>query len=394
MQTESVSAWRLLPFVSIVFLGFLSIALPLPVLSLRVHDELGFSLVTAGWAVGLQALATILTRQMAGVLIDRRGPKLAALMGLPMAVLAGVTYLASAFITDPTASLAVLLLGRVIMGPAESLFLTASMSWGIVTLGARRAGVVMTWQGIAMFLALGIGAPVGLLVMARLGFAGVAAAVVVLPLAGLLVALSQRAVAPAAKGQRASFLGVIGLVWRQGAVLALATAPQPILGSFVALYFASRGWEGAGLCLSGFGIGYILVRLFFAHLPDRLGGRRVASWSLVLEAFGQALLWWAPTAPLALLGATLTGAGFSLIFPSMGVEALRRVPASSQALAIASFNAFLDLSLGLAAPLAGVIVGIGGYPSVFMTGGLGCLLGASLLLGRERPAGPVRAAAD
>ncbi|MFC7737014.1 MFS transporter [Roseomonas sp. GCM10028921] len=386
MTEQPVPAWRLWPFVSIVLAGFLAVAMPLPVLSLHVHDGLGFSLVTAGWVAGVQSLATILTRQWAGSLIDRRGPKRAVLIGLPLAVLAGMLYLLSTLFPDPRFSLAVLVAGRLVMGPAESLFLTGAMTWGILTLGARRTGVVMTWQGIAMFTALGLGAPLGLALIARLGFTGVAVAGIALPLAGLLIALAQPAIAPLARGARASFLGVIGLVWRQGLVLCLGTAPQAVLGSFVALYFASRGWEGAGLSLTGFGIGFILVRLFFSHLPDRLGGRRVAAGSLVVEALGQALLWTAPSAPVALLGATLTGIGFSLIFPAMGVEAVRRVPEGSRALAIASFSAFLDVAVGLSGPLAGFIVGLGGYPAVFLAGGLGCLSGLLLLVGRDRPA--------
>jgi len=380
---SSVSAWRLLPFIAIVLAGFLAVAVPLPVLSVRVHDGLGFSLVTAGWVVGLQSLSTILTRQWAGRLIDRHGPRWAALLGLPLAALAGATYLLSAFVTDPSLSLAVLMVGRLIMGPAESLFLTAAMTWGILTLGARRTGVVMTWQGIALFVALGVGGPVGLAVMGRFGFAGVAAASIVLPLVGLAVAMRCPALAPKAGGPRASGWRVIRLIWRQGVVLLLSVAPQAILGSFVALYFASRGWEGAGLSLTGFGIGFILIRALFSHLPDRLGGRVVAAGSLIVESMGQALIWLAPSAPLALLGATLTGAGFSLIYPSMGVDALRRVPESSRGLAIASFSAFLDVALGLSAPLAGLIVGIGGYPSVFLAGGIGCVAGVLLLIGRD-----------
>lgn len=388
MTEQPVPAWRLWPFVSIVLAGFLAIAMPLPVLSLHVHDGLGFSLVTAGWVVGVQSLATILTRQWAGSLIDRRGPKRAVLIGLPLAALAGVLLLLSTLIPDPRLSVAVLVAGRLVMGPAESLFLTGAMTWGILTLGARRTGVVMTWQGIAMFTALGLGAPLGLALFGRLGFTGVAVAAIALPLTGLLIALAQPAIAPLARGARASFLRVIGLVWRQGLVLCLGSAPQAVLGSFVALYFASRGWEGAGLSLTGFGIGFILVRLFFSHLPDRLGGRRVAASSLVVEALGQALLWTAPSAPVALLGATLTGIGFSLIFPAMGVEAVRRVPEGSRALAIASFSAFLDVAVGLSGPLAGFIVGLGGYPAVFLAGGLGCLSGLLLLIGRDRlPAG-------
>jgi MFS family permease len=381
---QATSALRLIPLVTIVFTGFLAIALPLPVLSLYVHDGLGFSLVTAGWVVGIQSLSTILTRQMAGVLVDRRGPRFAVLLGLPLAVLAGLIYLASTAVADREWSLAVLILGRLVLGPAESLFLTGAMAWGIGRLGPLRTGVVMTWQGIAMFTALGLGAPAGLFILQRFGFAGVALATAALPLVGLAVALALAGIPPVGHARRASFLSVIGLIWRYGAVLCLGTAAQAVLGSFVALYFASRGWEGAGLALTGFGIGFILVRIFFSHMPDRLGGARVAAISLVVEAMGQALLWAAPSAAMALTGAMLTGAGFSLIFPAMGVEAVRRVPASSRGLAIASFSAFLDVAVGLSGPLAGLIVGLAGYPAVFLAGGIGCLLAVALLAVPDR----------
>ncbi|MBP0495952.1 MFS transporter [Roseomonas indoligenes] len=384
MNSESVPAWRLWPFVAIVLTGFLAIALPLPVFSLRVHNELGFSLVTAGWVAGIQSLATILTRQWAGSMIDRRGPRWGALAGLPLAVLSGLTYLASTLIADPQVSLAVLIIGRLIMGPAESLFLTGAMTWGILTLGPRRTGVVMTWQGIAMFVAIGLGAPIGLFFMAQGGFVAVALVTAALPLAGLAIALSRPAIAPVARGGRTSFIGMIGLVWREGLALCLGIAPQAVLASFVALYFASRGWEGAGLTLTGFGIGFIAVRAFLSHMPDRVGGAKVAIVSLVVEAFGQALLWTAPNVTMALLGATLTGAGFSLIYPALGVEVVRRVPEASRGLAIASFSAFLDIAVGLAGPLAGLIVGIGGYPAVFLAGAIGCLIGPLLLI-RRRP---------
>ncbi|WP_426958104.1 MFS transporter [Muricoccus radiodurans] len=383
-SSENPSAWRLLPLSAIIFTGFISIALPLPVLSLHVHDGLGFSLVTAGWVVGLQSLGTILTRPVAGALTDRHGAKRAVLMGLPLAAVSGLVYLASTWVADPWLSLAVLLVGRLIMGPAESLFLIGAMSWGIARLGPRRTGVVMTWQGIAMFVALGVGAPVGLWVMGRFGFPGVAIAAILLPLIGLLVAVGLKAVAPAGGGKRASFLSVLGIVWRYGAVLCAGIAPQAMLGSFVALYFAARGWEGAGLALTGFGIGFILVRLFFSHLPDRVGGRLVAGVSLAVEAVGQALLLVAPTSLVALMGATLTGAGFSLIYPAMGVEAVRRVPESSRGLAIGSFSAFVDLAVGLSAPLAGLLVLIGGHGAVFAAGGLGCLAAIALLLFSDR----------
>ena len=387
MPPAAVPARDLVPYPLIVFIGFLAIALPLPVLSQHVHEGLGFSLVTAGWVVGLQSVGTILTRQWAGRLTDRLGPKRATLLGLPLAGVSGLVALGSTFVAEPDVALAVLVASRLVMGPAESLILTGAMIWGIARLGAARTGLVMTWQGIAIFGALGVGAPVGLWLMGAFGLAGVSVAMVAMALAGLAVVLPLARVAPAVRGVRASALGVLGLVWRQGVVLCLSAAPQALLGGYVALHFASRGWEGAGLTLTGFGVGVVAARLLFGGMPDRVGGRRVALVSLLVEAVGQALLWTAPGPVVAILGATLTGAGMSLIFPAMGVEAVRRVPEASRGLAIGSFSAFFDAALGLSGPVGGMIALAGGYPAVFLVGGLGCLGGVALLLRGDRSAG-------
>ena len=369
------SALRLLPLVAIVFSGFLAVGLPLPALPLYVNGVLDFSPLVVGWIIGLQPLTTILTRKFAGTYVDRHGPRQSVMMGLPMAAMAGLLYVASALIPHPSAALAVLVAGRLLMGPAESLFLTGTMTWGIGRVGPQRTGIVMSWQGIAMFAALGLGAPLGVWVMQNVDFLAVGLATVAFPLVGLAIA-SRVPPVPVAAGARKQvpFLRVIGMIWRQGGALSLASAPFAVLTAFVVLYFASRGWEGAGLALTGFAAGYILVRLFFGRLPDQLGGRKVAAVSLVIEALGQFLLWMAPSPGFALAGATLTGVGFSLVFPAMGVEAMRRVPPESRGVAVGGFLAFVDITSGVTGPLAGLLIGVYGYRAGFLAGLAACVL--------------------
>jgi MFS family permease len=96
-------------------------------------------------------------------------------------------------------------------------------------------------------------------------------------------------------------------------------------------------------------------RLLFGHLPDRIGGAKVALACVLIEAAGQALIWLAPSYIVALLGVTLTGAGYSLVYPGLGVEAIRRAPAASRGLAMGAYTAFLDLAQGLASPALGLL---------------------------------------
>ncbi|HEX6957374.1 MAG TPA: MFS transporter [Ferrovibrio sp.] len=359
--------WRLLPFVAIVFLGFLTVGIPLPVLSAQVHGALGFGTVMVGWVIGIQSIATVLTRQFAGVTCDRRGAKAAVLLGLPAAVLAGAAYLASALLpVSASVSLTILLAGRLLLGVAESLFLTGAMSWAIATVGPQNTGRVMAWQGIAMYGAMGLGAPLGLWLLDAFGFVAVAMAAIIVPLPALGIAMLRKGIAPLQAGPRVAFYRVLGLIWQPGLALAFSAMSFGALAAFITLDYAAHGWEGAGLGLSGFGAGYILVRLFFAGLPDRHGGVKVAVVSLLIQAMGQGVLFAAANAMAAFAGATLTGLGFSLVFPAMGVEAMRRVSPQSRGLAVGGYIAFFDLAIGLTGPVLGLVAGGFGYPAVFL----------------------------
>jgi predicted MFS family arabinose efflux permease len=103
------------------------------------------------------------------------------------------------------------------------------------------------------------------------------------------------------------------------------------------------------------------------HLPDRLGGARVALICALIEAAGLALIWLAPGRVLAAVGAALTGFGYSLVYPGLGIEAVRRAPPQSRGLAMGAFTAFLDLALGVTGPALGLIAGAAGLGAVFLT---------------------------
>ena len=84
---------------------------------------------------------------------------------------------------------------------------------------------------------------------------------------------------------------------------------------------------------------------------------------------------------LAAVRAGLAGFGYSLVYPSLGLEAIRRAPPQSRGLAMGAFTACLDLALGLAIPALGLLAGVAGLGAVFLASAL-AVLGAVAVAAR------------
>jgi MFS family permease len=166
------------------------------------------------------------------------------------------------------------------------------------------------------------------------------------------------------------FMNAVRLVWASGSALAFASIGFGDIASFISLYFIQNHWPDASLALMAFGIFYIAVRLLFSGAPDKFGGAKVALLSLGVEAAGQLLIWAGINGTLTILGAAITGMGMSLLFPSLGQLAVKKVEPANRGMAIAAYSAFFDLGMGITAPLAGLIAGRSHYQHAYFLGAL------------------------
>lgn len=222
----------LAPIMAVVLVAYLIIGLAMPVLPLYVHERLGLSTFMVGIAAGIQFAAALVSRFWSGRYADTRGAKGAMVAGLLMGAGAGLFYLVSLhFAHAPGTAIAILLLGRVLLGGAESFVITGALSQGLALGGPRNAGRVISWVGTAL---------------------------------------------------------------------------------------------------------------------------------------------WA--------GAAVTGAGYSLVYPGFGLEAVRRAPPESRGLAMGAYTAFLDLSLGIATPALGLVAGHVGLGAVFLVSAAVVLCAAAVAM--------------
>lgn len=376
--------WRIAPTVLAVFVCFVGIGATISVIPLYVSEGMGLSSTVVGLVVASQYLSMLLARPTAGSCVDSRGPKAALQRGAVFFLLCGIGYLWSAMAAAVAVKLTVLVGARLLLGIAESYIVTGALAWAIRHVGAHHSGVVMSWNGNAMYGGIAVGAPlVGLLGPAG-GLVPVAWLSVLLGGIGASIIFLLRPYAPTG-GVRAPFHRALRLIAQPGTGLLLASVGYGTILGFVNLLFQHNGWSTQLSAISGFGLAYVVVRVFFGGLPDKYGGVRIAFWSLIIESVGQALLYSAANEYVALLGSVFSGAGFSLVVPAFGVEAVRRVPPESRGAAVAGYLVFFDLAFGVAIPFAGVLADVYAIRVVYLFG-LVCSLAGLLLAARMVPA--------
>ncbi|QWT86852.1 arabinose transporter [Chryseobacterium sp. PCH239] len=369
------------PIIISVFAVYLTIGIALGVLPRFVQNTLGFDSIIVGLVIGLQSLSTLLTRAYSGKITDTRGAKKSKMSGVILAVIAGIAYvLAVLFQTQPILALAFLLLARIIHGIGESFLVTGALTWGIGLAGHSSSGKVMTWNGIAMYAGIAIGAPISIWLSKEYNIFPAFLLIALLPLVSWLSTAKLPSIPVDKDHIRMPFYKVIGTISGQGLSLAFSSMAFGCIASFIALFFSQKNWGDASLAFMIFGACYVLTRILFASFPDKYGGFTIALISLIIEVAGQMLIWTSASKTLAIIGCGLTGVGFSLVFPALGVLAIQQVKPQMRGTALGAYVAFVDLSLGLAGPIAGLIAGWFDYQTVYLFGGISCVIAMIILL--------------
>nr|WP_154324392.1 MFS transporter [Pantoea sp. 201603H] len=361
---------RIISTVIFNFASYLTIGLPLAVLPGYVHDVMGYSAFWAGLVISLQYLSTLLSRPHAGRYADLWGPKKVVIVGLCGCFLSGVCYALAAFTTAlPLLSLALLCIGRLVLGVGQSFAGTGSTLWGVGIVGSLHIGRVISWNGIFTYGAMAIGAPLGVVIYRTGGILLLAAVIMAIIVTAIAFAIPRPTV-KGSKGKLLPFRAVLGKIYGFGLILAMGSTGFGVIATFITLFYQAQGWEGAAFTLTLFSAAFVGTRLLFPGSINRHGGLKVAACCFVVEAAGLFLVGGSHFPWEANLGAVLTGAGFSLVFPAIGVVAVKVVPPQNQGSALATYTAFMDLSLGITGPIAGLIMGYAGVSSIYLLSGV------------------------
>jgi MFS family permease len=365
--SSDASTWNIVSYTALSFVVYLAIGLPLAILPEYVHMRMGYHASLAGLVISIQYIATFLSRPLAGRISDHQGAKISVLWGMGACTLSGLLMLAAAALHRNPAwlSLTSLIASRLVLGVGESLGSTGATLWGISSAGPEHTAKVIAYNGVSTYGALALGAPLGVVMEVHWGLSSVAIlTIIVCALAYAWAALKPPV--PVTPGEHLPFRSVLGRVTPHGMGLALGGVGYSALATFVTLFYLSRHWDDAALCLTAFGIAFIVARLTFIRTIGIFGGFSVAKVCLLVESIGVLLLWLSSSPWMAMCGAALTGFGHSLVFPALGVEAVEGVPVENRGTALSVYTVFADVSFFMVGPVAGAVIGLFGYRSVFL----------------------------
>lgn len=345
---------------AVTFAGLVAVGAVLPVLPRYVHGPLHSGDIAVGIVIGSYAVTGLLLRPFAGRLADRRGRRPTVLLGSAVVAVAGFLYLLPLGVPG-------LIGARLLLGAGEGAVFTAGSAWIVDIAPPARRGRIIGLYGLAVWAGLSVGPLVGELLLSASGYTAVWIFAGAAPLAGALIALRlPDTFRPVGHAEQHPLIAREAV--RPGAALAMASLGYATIASFVVLHLEGRGIGHGATVFGAFATTVVLTRLIGGGLPDRVGPVRVAVVASLAEAIGLATIGFAQSFQVAVLGAVAMGAAFSLLYPSLLLIVVRRVPDTRRGAALGTFTAFFDAGVGFGAPLAGIAAALAGHQGAFLFG--------------------------
>ena len=352
---------RFLIVTAATFCYFLSLGALLPTMPRYVEDVLGGNGFEVGLVVGAFAVSAAIIRPWAGRLGDRYGRRVLLSGG---ALLVGVTTLAYTLV-DAVPGLVGL---RLVTGLGEAAVFVGAATATQDMAPSHRRGEAASYFSVALYSGLALGPALGEYLARHSGYDRVWEVAALTALLAALLGLGTPAhdAAPYEKPKSLLHPAALG----PGVVLMLGLIPFTAFAAFLAIYGPDIGLHDTAAVFFAYAGMVLLIRIFGAKLPDRLGWRLASTLALAAVGTGALVLaLWASVAAVWVAAGCLA-VGMSLLYPALFSAALEDVPDHERSQAVGTFSLFFDLSQGLGAPLLGIVVALSGERAAFAVAAL------------------------
>jgi predicted MFS family arabinose efflux permease len=122
--------------------------------------------------------------------------------------------------------------------------------------------------------------------------------------------------------------------------------------------FAALDFAGQNFALTVFGIAFMVTRFLGSGYAGRFGARRVLLSAFLIESAGLAGLFITHVEWLAFASTALTGAGLSLLIPSVTSLVTEAADPRERTAALGAVTSAWDLGVAVGGPLGGLVAGV------------------------------------
>lgn len=332
-----------------------------------------------GLIMGIHSIVAIAARPFFGRMLDIRGGRKIALLGLAILVLSVPLF---HFVKDagwlPLALRALTGLG---WGISMTATIAVCTDLAPVDRLARSMGII----GVGGLVANALGPLVAEEVISRFGFAGLFnVSLLFLLAAGVCLYATREIARPETNGGKAdpSVLRSIPLV------TALVISSMPVFHGairgamiyFIAVFGKSIQIERVGAFFLVFSLAAILTRFGLSDLSDRFGRKAVILPAALIISLNLFLISQVRSAPFLILTGLIGGLGQGLIFPALSTYIIDFLGRRNKGLAISLYLSLFDVGMGLGSPFFGWISDLAGYRTMYMAAGLFLLVSTAAFM--------------
>ncbi|MGZ5515024.1 MAG: MFS transporter [Candidatus Aminicenantales bacterium] len=333
-----------------------------------------------GLIMGIFSVVAIAIRPFFGRMIDVRGGRRIALLGLFLLIVSVPFF----HFVDDAGWLPFLL--RALTGLGWGISMTATISMCSDLAPADRLAKSMGVIGVAGLVANALG-PLLAEELIRGGGAGRLYNVSLLFLVasvGCVLAAREFSKSECEAGQAAG-MKVLKLVpWALAAIIASVPvfhgAIRGAMIYFIAVFGHSIGISRIGPFFLVFSLAAILTRFRLGDLSDRLGRKTVILPAALIIVVNLFVIAQVKSFALLLVTGFVGGLGQGLIFPALSTYIIDFLGRENKGLAISLYNSLFDVGMGLGSPLFGWVSDMAGYRWMYRVAGIFLLVSTAVFM--------------
>jgi len=346
---------------------FMSMYYLLPILPQCITDVFSGDKGMVGYVFGIFAFAGVITRPIAGYLLDKIGRKPIAWISIGCLFLAMFSY-------NWITSLLLLLILRAIHGVCWGFSTTSLATLVTDSIPLKQRGEGIGYYGLSISAAMFIGPILGLYMLRQFGYSisfSLGAGLVVMALCCLL-ALKQQEVRPMPNGKNRGLLEKRVLSYAF-IVFFLSFIYSGIL-SFIVLFAKEISVENTEVYFLANALTLFISRPYAGKILDKKGPVKIMCIGFLAFFATFICLFFAQNYVLFILSALLLGIGFGIIHSTAITLAINKVDASRRGVVNGTILTAFDLGFGIGSILLGILSNYAGLKCMYLASGVMVLI--------------------